>query len=417
MYKRILHRSVLLGAIVLLVIASTVRVAQAASLCVHPKGAGQCHSSIQAAVDAANDGDQIIIRAGKYTEQVTIIDKDLTLFGQEGAIVQAPADMQETLFDAVGNETRPIIGVANAEVTIRNLIVDGLNSAASNPFLEGITFLNAGGVIRNNLIRNIGFGAPTLPVDPDTGDSIYQGDPIVVINFTATPQTVTIAGNHIVNYNDIGIVVGAIVDPNNPTVVSLTAHVLDNTVIGLGANDVIDQWGMNIFVEGPEDPQSFLTGTIRGNRVRDIATLDPFPLPGIGIITFGGINNMLFADNVVENVNVGIEALQASQVQFMRNRFVGAKGEAAGFTGLSLAGSDIQVIENSFNKFETGIFLFVEDEFVGSALNTSLRQNRFDAVGVDVLTGPGSADLALASKASAAQGSSRLQRYRFGHQP
>ncbi len=48
------------------------------------------------AVDAANAGDQISIGAGKYIEQVTIIDKDLTLVGQTGAVIQAPADMEDT---------------------------------------------------------------------------------------------------------------------------------------------------------------------------------------------------------------------------------------------------------------------------------------------------------------------------------
>ena len=61
-------------------------VAYAASLCVHPASAGRCFTSIQAAVDAANSGDQILIRAGTYVEQVTISGKDLTLQGRPGAI-------------------------------------------------------------------------------------------------------------------------------------------------------------------------------------------------------------------------------------------------------------------------------------------------------------------------------------------
>jgi pectin methylesterase-like acyl-CoA thioesterase len=60
---------------------------------VHPAGAGQCYTSIQAAVDAASDGDEIIIRAGKYSEQVTVIGKNLSLVGRDGAVVQAFPDM------------------------------------------------------------------------------------------------------------------------------------------------------------------------------------------------------------------------------------------------------------------------------------------------------------------------------------
>jgi len=72
-------------------------VAYAAGLCVHPTGAGRCFTSIQAAVDAANSGDRIIIRPGKYVEQVTILGKDLTLVGRSGVVVQAPEAMQDTL--------------------------------------------------------------------------------------------------------------------------------------------------------------------------------------------------------------------------------------------------------------------------------------------------------------------------------
>ena len=39
-------------------------VAQAAGICVHPAGAGNCFTSIQAAVDAANDGDRIASAQG-----------------------------------------------------------------------------------------------------------------------------------------------------------------------------------------------------------------------------------------------------------------------------------------------------------------------------------------------------------------
>jgi hypothetical protein len=275
--------------------------------------------------------------------------------------------------------------------------------------------VNAGGVIRDNLVRNVGFGTPTLPVDPNTNEPLYQGDPIVVVNFEASPRTVTIEDNWIVNYNDIGIVVGTVADPNAPAVETLTAHVLNNTVIGMGPNDVIDQWGMSIFSDGSEDPQFFPTGTIRGNRVRDMITLEPFPFPTIGIFT-NGIHNMQLSENVVENVNIGIVAPRSFQVQFVENKLVGPRG-AAGVSGLELAGNEIQVIENSFRQFGIGIFLFVEDGFFGSALNTSLDENHFEKVGTDVLTGPGASGLALASAASGAQASSRLQRYRLVQQP
>ncbi|MCD6222777.1 MAG: hypothetical protein J7K12_03740, partial [Thermoplasmata archaeon] len=47
------------------------------------------YSTIQAAIDAANDGDTIVVAAGTYEEQLTI-NKNLTLLGESGAKIVAP---------------------------------------------------------------------------------------------------------------------------------------------------------------------------------------------------------------------------------------------------------------------------------------------------------------------------------------
>ena len=408
MDKKILRWLALLGVILSLVIANTAIEAQAAGICVHPRGRGGCYSTIQEAVNAAGNGDQIDIRGGRYVEQVTIIGKDLTFVGHDGAVVQAPADMEQTLLETTGGTGRPIIGVANAEVTIRNLTVDGLNSAANNPFLEGITFMNAGGVIRNNVIRNVGFGAPSLPIDEATGVPLYQGDPIVVINTVAIPREITIAENRIINYNDIGIIVGSFADPNDPTVANLTAYVLDNIVIGLGPTDVIDQWGIVMFSEAFGDSQLFVTGTIQRNWIRDVVSVDPLPLPAIGI-ELNNISNVIIAENTIQNANISIDGLRLFTVQIMNNRFVGPQQEAIGSEGIFLAGGDIQVMHNRFRKQDVGILLSVEDEFLGSALSTVLEENSFENVPVDVTTRPGAS---FDADTKAAHSSSRVQRYR-----
>jgi hypothetical protein len=48
-------------------------------------GTGGTYSTIQAAVDAAGNGDRIEIAAGTYREQVTVNGKDITLQGAGGA--------------------------------------------------------------------------------------------------------------------------------------------------------------------------------------------------------------------------------------------------------------------------------------------------------------------------------------------
>lgn len=369
-------------------------VAYAAGLCVHPSGAGRCFRSIQAAVDAANSGDQILIRAGTYVEQVTVNGKDLTLQGRPGAVLQAPDSMEDTLTPVFGFPGRPILLVADAAVTVRDLTIDGANSAERNPFLQGIVFLNADGVIRGNLVKNVGFGEPRLPLD-ENGFPVYQGDAIVAINFLAVPRTVTITENRILNFNNNGIIVDAEADFNDPTAANLTVNVTDNTIVGSGPNEAIDQWGIFVGGFGFADPQSSITGVIRGNRIRDLVTVGAFPLPSVGIVMFNP-SNLEVSQNSIENVNVGMGANQVFATQIVHNQISGPGPGVFGSSGLLISGSDSQVLNNRFRKLDTGILLFVADSQLGSATNTVLDDNGFDNVAMDVLTGPG-ASMALAA--------------------
>jgi len=329
-------------------------VAHASGSCVHPAGAGNCFTSIQAAVDAASDGDRITIRPGKYIEQVTIIGRNLTLVGRSGAVIQAPEAMQDTLSPVAGYEARPIILVAEANVTLRGLVIDGANSGASNPFLYGIFFLNADGVIQDNVVKNIGFGQPTLVYD-EAGWPLYQGEAISIVNFGEAARTVTIEDNRVVNYNSSGITIFAETFPDAPTPANLTVHVVDNTVVGSGPNDVLGQWG--VFFGAYNFAE--ITGTLKSNRIQDLVTIDQYPSPGVGIATKDTANVEISA-NVIENVNMG----------------------------LSVSGLNTQVLENRFRKADTGILLFVEFPDYGSAIGTVLEDNRFENVYMDIMTGP-----------------------------
>lgn len=392
-----LKKGVLFILILLLAIAVLGnKVAYAAGLCVHPSGAGRCFTSIQAAVDAANSGDRIVIRAGKYVEQVTIIGKDLTLVGRSGVVVQAPADMQDTLSLVAGVEGRPIILVAEAEVTIRDLTIDGANSAANNLFLSGIVFINAGGEIRDNLVKDVGFGQPTLPILD--GQPSYQGQGMLVVNFGATPRTVSIEENRVVNYNNSGITIFAEAYWENPALANLTVHVVDNTIIGAGPNEVIDQWGVFFGGYNFTEPQFSITGTIKGNRIQDQITVGAYPIPGVGIATYNTYNVQM-ADNVIENVNIGLAAHQAFGAHIANNHITGPGQDVFGSTGVILSGSDDRLSENRFKKLETGVMLLVEDSMFGSALNTTLDENRFEHMGTEVLTGPGASFTLVAAKA------------------
>lgn len=378
-------KQIVVLALILVILASLGNsVAYAASLCVHPAGAGRCFTSIQAAVDAANSGDQIIVRAGKYVEQVIINGKDLTLVGRPGAVIEAPAEMQDTLSAIFGFPGRPVLLATEAEVTVRDLTIDGASSAESNPFLQGIVFLNAGGSIRDNVVKNIGFGEPRLPLD-ENGEPVYQGDGIVVINFLGTHRDVTITDNQVLNFNNNGILVDAEADFNNPAVANLTVEVTDNTVLGSGQNGVIDQWGVFIGGFGFADPSFSITGTIRGNRIRDLVTVGDHPLPSVAIVMFNPYN-LEVAQNTIDNVNVGVAANQVFGAQITHNQIVGPGSDVFGSSGLLISGMDSSVTENRFRKLDTGVLLFVDDPQLGSAVNTVLDDNNFDRVAMDVMS-------------------------------
>lgn len=356
---------------------------QAAGLCVHPSGAGNCFASIQAAVDAAKDGDRISIRPGRYVEQISILNKNISLMGRAGVVIQAPHGMQDTLSAVGGVEGRPIILVAGADVTLRNLTIDGVNSEEQNPFMDGITFVNAGGEIRDNLVKNVGFGAPTLPVIE--GQPSYQGNGIVVANLDAAPRTILIAGNRIVKFNSVGITVFAETDPSNPAESTLTANILNNAVVAQGANGVIDQWGIFLGGYNFADPQFSVTGTIKDNQVSDALTTAPQGLPGVGIVTLF-THDVAVADNTIENVNVGCAANLAFSSRITDNQ-VNGKQAGIGSTGFVLSGSDTTVAENHFKKLDIGVLLLVDDPNLGSAVNTALDENQFDHVATDLVTG------------------------------
>ncbi len=379
---------IIVVALILIIVAGLGNsVAYAASLCVHPTGAGRCFTSIQAAVDAANSGDQILIRPGKYIEQVVISGKDLTLVGRPGAVVQAPAEMQDTLSPVFGFPGRPLLLATDAEVTVRDLTIDGANSAESNPFLQGIVFLNAGGVIRGNIVKDIGFGEPRLPFD-ENGFPVYQGDGIVIINFLSTHRSVTITENRVLNFNNNGILLDAEADFNDPTIANLTVQVTNNTIVGSGQNGVIDQWGVFIGGFGFADPSSSITGTIRGNRIQNLVTVGDHPLPSVGVVMFNPYN-LEVAHNTVENINVGFAANQVVGAQITHNQIVGSGPEVFGSSGLLISGMDSSVVNNRFRKLDTGILLFVDDPQLGSAVNTVMDDNNFDGVTIDVMSSPG----------------------------
>src|SRR6185295_11974816 len=92
-------RSTTCAVVLLLVIAGSALSASAAVRCVNPLGAGTCSATIQGAVDAAAEGDTIVIGAGTYYENVIVNKAGLKLQG---------ASKLTTILDASTNSAVPV---------------------------------------------------------------------------------------------------------------------------------------------------------------------------------------------------------------------------------------------------------------------------------------------------------------------
>jgi len=107
------------------------------TLIVDASGIGGAYTTIQAAINAAADGDTISIAAGTYQEQLTIDGKAVTLVGagQDLTVIKAPdaANMTVNLVDSSRGLPNQYVVVAvknHADVTLHGLTVDGNDQGA-----------------------------------------------------------------------------------------------------------------------------------------------------------------------------------------------------------------------------------------------------------------------------------------------
>jgi len=124
--------------------------------------------SIQQAVDCAQPGDTVDVAPGTYREQV-VINKDLTLTGRPGAVVEAPdapatfrlPETSKTLqpvvlaFGGTRYEGNNISGDGTVTVNVAGLTVDGRNLVPTAQRSVGILYRNASGDIEGNTVQNM----------------------------------------------------------------------------------------------------------------------------------------------------------------------------------------------------------------------------------------------------------------------
>ena len=188
-------------------------------------------TSIQAAVNAASPGDQIVVCKGIYVEQVAI-HKSLFIDATSGAILM-PSGMQAnsaSLFD--GSPLAVAVLVSDAkDVVINGLVVDGANSGIFGcaPDLFGIAFQNASGAIQHTTVRNFKLAPDLNGCQSGTGILVQSGD--------GQYSIVTIGNSSIHAYQKNGITANEL---------GTQVKVRYNVVTGLGTTNGAAQNGIQI---------------------------------------------------------------------------------------------------------------------------------------------------------------------------
>lgn len=249
-------------------------------------------ASIQDAVDVAAVDDTIEVKAGTYTEQVSI-DKNLTLFTTEGAVIQAFPSMVEDCTSPLLPDNHPIVCVKDTSaVTVQGFTIDGLSLGDSNVRLIGIAYRNAGGTVDGNTVQNIRFDGILKSDNEGVGIYLYNSDVVA--------RTINILDNTITNFNKNGITVtthGAW-DP-------ITFNIQGNTITGI-PNSTVAQNGIQVFVP-------LGSGVIQGNIISNIAfnnSANPNPLLAASILNqYTPVETL---NNVITGAQLGIYYLDGS---------------------------------------------------------------------------------------------------------
>jgi len=316
---------------------------------------GADFTTIQAAVNAATDGDTIIVRDGTYPENV-VVAKRLVI-------------RSENLHGATVNPASgKIFTVEVSNVTIEGFIIAPSTYVLSS---EGIHQNSGGGAstFRNNQIDNLVTGIYVL--DDSNGNNI-SGNSISLPAYSATSRCIYI------RYS------------NNNTI-------NNNTCIDLGNTSVSSGIYLN-----QQTTYTCSQNTISGNTITST---------GYGIWLAGTTPSSMSAntisDNTINNVNKYFIYVSQSDKNTVINNIVRDELKRNTTYGLLISGgTDHTVSGNTFDSTGQGIYLsktnssiihentfFDNNRSIGLSATSSTNQNRMNVFYLNSITGSKGADL------------------------
>ena len=355
-------------------------------------------ATIQDAVDAASDGDTIVIADGTYVEQVVVDDiDDLTIMAADGAqvTIKAPADVVETGRTSSDREAHGVLTVKNSlNVVIDNVDIDGdgrgntvdEGGGAGQANFYGIFYRNASGTLLDVDIIGVRDPYPggTEPGGEPTVSGVQRGVALQVDNDSLMAFTMT--GGSISDFQ------------KNATVFfRADLDVSGVTITGGGAQGIIAQNGFQV---------SQSTGSISGNTIAGIGYAGPADAYSGAILGFDNVDLDIIGNDITGSNE---DELAAKVVGIFI--FDSSGGEISGNslshvdTGIGVYG-DIQpdpiaIENNNFANLDTTDPFFAgvdhePDAAVPTAFDVDGSPEHdilFGAGGADTLSGLGGDDL------------------------
>lgn len=264
---------------------------------------------IQRALNASQNGDTVLVKAGTYVTQ-GLINKGVVLLGEPGAVIKAPGSQKYTIAES-SSTFDPIIfayggtlvgshvygpGVISADV--KDLTIDGQNEAPAAPVrFVGILFRNVNGTISGNTIGNL-YDADGKGDGPQTFGILVYGD-----------SEVDVLQNVVSGFSRGGIGIMGDMGPAPDPV----ANVSGNLVFGNGLETGTGWWAENGIQFGYG-----AGGFIVGNIVTDCQVNNP-SWASTGIMLIYAAPGTVVAGNLVRRNDVGIAVVNTTEAVITGN--------------------------------------------------------------------------------------------------
>lgn len=251
------------------------------------------YSTIQGAIDAATDGDTIVVDEGTYEEYLVIDGVDVRLVAK-GDVTLTPPDPE----DSVSTYTNTIL-IKNSECTVEGFTIDVEDGWGG--------------------IRAVG------------GDPYWSDEGKV---------DVTVKNNKITDYERTGIFVNGEL---------AYAKIVNNEIIGQGKQDPF--WANNGI-----DLSLGASGIIRNNKISKnwYNSSSPYWWTSSSILLWGS-NNVRVIKNTITEAQDGVPVVDGSNIKIMNNYIEGSQ-EGYGSWGIEFwGGKNNKVVGNTIVNHDLGI--------------------------------------------------------------